>query len=117
MRVFKGSVIRQQLQEDELKGLESDFRHYKTTGQLPETFGRDVPYDHPNTPRLVLQEKVRHIHLRDDDNPWPIHKIQIDKTSDKAHLVYCQGAINDDCYLLIAILTRTLTKKQESLKS
>jgi len=43
MRVFKGSVIRQQLQEDELKGLESDFRHHKTTGQLPETFGRDVP--------------------------------------------------------------------------
>jgi mRNA interferase YafO len=71
---------------------------------LPENFGRDAPYDHPDSPRLVLEEEVQHIHLQDPEKPWPIHAIQFYKTSDLAHLVYCQGAIDPECYLLIAIL-------------
>lgn len=105
MRVFTGSTIRQQITEDELNSLVADFKRYKSTGILPETFGRDAPYDHPNSSRLVLEEEVQRIHLADAENPWPIYKIQFARTSDKAHLVYCQGAINTEHYLLIAILT------------
>ena len=105
MKVFTGNTIRQQLTEDELKRLVSDFKRYKITGVPPDSFGRDAPYNHPNTPRLVLQEEIKHIDLADDTKPWPIYKIQFDRTSDKAHLVYCQGAIYIDNFLLIAILT------------
>ena len=105
MKVFTGSTIRQQLQEDELKALVADFRRYKIFGQLPQMFGRDSPYNHYNTPRLLLLEGVQHIHLNDGENPWPLYRAQHNKTSDKAHLVYCQGAINPDYYLFIAILS------------
>jgi mRNA interferase YafO len=74
------------------------------TGQLPDTFGRDVPYDHPHTLPLMLAEEVKHIHLADGENPWPVRAIQYHRTSD-VHLVYCSGAMHDDHYLLIAILS------------
>ncbi len=36
MEIFKGSLLKQQLSEAELSALESDFRHYKETGELPD---------------------------------------------------------------------------------
>ena len=103
MRVFKSKIIREQLTENELDELISDFRQYKLTGVVPDTFGRDELYDHPNPLPILKSEKIQHIHLLDDEKQWSVYVIQFNKTSDE-HLVYCQGEANLDCYLLIAIL-------------
>ena len=39
-----------------------------------------------------------------EDKPLPLKKIQFYQTSD-VHLVYCQGALNDNFYLLMTILS------------
>ena len=103
IRVFKSSVIRKVLTEVELNALVDDFKSYKLTGNTPEHFGRDVPYDHPNTLPIILAEEVQHIHLGSEDKTLPFKKIQFYKTSD-IHLVYCQGLSDENCYLLMAIL-------------
>jgi len=116
-RVFKSAVIQEQLTVDELKGIEGDFRSYKETGILPDTFGRDELYDHPSTLPSVRQEEISHVHLSDGDTPWPVHKIQFQRTSD-THLVYCQGALNDDCFLLMVILApnaHELARKRDQM--
>ncbi|GHB73189.1 mRNA interferase YafO [Psychrosphaera saromensis] len=104
MRVFKSRLIQSVLSTDELESLVKDFKSYKSTGVVPYNFGRDVPYDHPNTMPIVKSEDVQHIHLGSDDNPLPLHKIQFHRTSD-IHLVYCQGASSDVDYLLMTILS------------
>lgn len=103
MRVFKSQLIRDQLSEKELADLEADFRKYKSTRNIPCSFGKDAPYDHPNSPRILLIEHVWHLHLA-PRGAWPNNLAQSKCTSDK-HLVYCHGAMNDDCYLLIGILS------------
>ena len=103
MEIFKGSLLKQQLSEAELSALESDFRHYKATGELPDTFGRDELFDHPYTPQLLRQEEVRHIHLQHPSQNWQLNTVQFNRTSD-IHLIYCQGYFHPDHYLLIAIL-------------
>ncbi|BFM15447.1 type II toxin-antitoxin system mRNA interferase toxin YafO [Maricurvus nonylphenolicus] len=103
MRIFKSRMIIQQLTEQELSGLVEDFRTYKTRRHLPDTFGRDELYDHPFTLPIIKSEEVRHIHLTDGDNPWKPGKLQYNKTSD-SHLIYCQGCIDSNNFLLMGIL-------------
>lgn len=103
MRLYKSKIICEQLTKKELSSLEQDFRCYKSDQLLPNTFGRDERYDHPNTLPIVKAEAVRHIHLEDPDHPWPVYLDQYNKTSD-VHLVYCEGALANECYLLMAIL-------------
>lgn len=76
IRVFKSSIISQILSDEELDGLVNDFKSYKLTGNAPEYFGRDVPYDHPNNLPTVLTEEIHHIHLGSEDKPLPLRKIQ-----------------------------------------
>lgn len=104
IRVFKSHIIMSLLSDEELDQLVSDFTRYKTTGIVPDNFGRDVPYDHPNTLPIVKQEEVSHIHLGSEDNPLPLHKMQFYRTSD-IHLIYCQGSLNENTYLLMNILS------------
>ncbi|MGK0441985.1 MAG: mRNA interferase YafO [Pseudohongiellaceae bacterium] len=104
MLVHVWTPLRESLEADELVQLKSDFEQYKTIGTLPDYFGRDVPFDHPHTLPLVLQENVQHLHITDDGQPFPIHKVQMKRTSD-THLIYCQGVFNRDCYCLLAILS------------
>lgn len=105
IKIFKTELIRRQLDPEELKCLEDDFRHYKANGVLPDLFGRDVPYNHPNTLPSVKAEELWHIHLLEGESSWPAHcKKQDDKTSDD-HLVYCPAYQTPNCFLLIAILS------------
>lgn len=104
IRVFKSSIIRQILTDTELDELVNDFKSYKLTGNAPDHFGRDVPYDHPHTLPVILAEEVHHIHLASEDKLLPLRKIQFYQTSD-IHLVYCQGVLNENCYLLMTILS------------
>lgn len=101
--VFTSKIIEQSMPEEQLKDLVEDFRDYKSTGQRPENFGRDVPYDSDVTLKIVSEGAVQHIHLKDAESNWPLRAMQFQMTSD-CHLLYCQGAMNDDHYLLIAIL-------------
>tara|TARA_R110000850_G_scaffold250405_1_gene375593 strand:- start:1443 stop:1841 length:399 start_codon:yes stop_codon:yes gene_type:complete len=101
--VFTSRIIGKSMPEGQLKDLVEDFRNYKSTGHRPENFGRDVAYDSDVTLRIVREEEVQHIHLKDADSNWPVRAMQFQMTSD-CHLLYCQGAINDDHYLLIAVL-------------
>lgn len=104
IRIFKPALIRQQLSSRELDDLVADFQVYKQDGVLPDTFGRDALYDDDATSPLVKAERVAHIHLADADSHFPRFLRQFKRTSDRAHLVYCQGAMEPDCYLLIIIL-------------
>lgn len=104
IRVFKSTLISQQLASQELEDLVADFRGYKQDGVLPDTFGRDAPYDDAATYPLVKREEVAHLHLADASAPFPKFLRQFRRTSDSAHLVYCQGAMESDAYLLIIIL-------------
>ncbi len=99
IRIFKSKLIRETIDESELTQLETDFRRYKQEGVLPDLFGRDVPYDHPNTLPILKQEEVKHLHLLEQ----PIRKLQFYRTSD-SHLVYCGGFSNPDIYLFMALL-------------
>lgn len=103
MRVFKSRAIIEVLTEDEQQKLVDDFKVYQSGG-LPDLFGRDVLYDHPSNLPSILTEQVRHIHLATSINPWSIKTIQFYRTSDE-YLVYCQGALCEDHYLLMAILS------------
>ena len=53
--------------------------------------------------QVLRDEDVRHIHLADNNNPWHERSIQYYRTGDM-HLVYYQGALNENCYLLMAVL-------------
>ncbi len=111
IRIFKSALIRQQLSAQELAWLEADFLSYKEDGILPDTFGRDALYDDAFTWPLVKAEQVAHIHLADGGSPFPAYLRQFKRTSDRAHLVYCQGATHDNTYLLIIILKPDAHKK------
>ena len=99
--------------DDELDALVDDFKSYKLTGNAPEHFGRDVSYDHPNTLPIILAEEVHHIHLGNKDKPLPLKKIQFHQTSD-VHLVYCHGALNNNCYLLMTVLSPDAHKQAKT---
>lgn len=104
IKVFQGLVFRRQLPAGDRKRLVADFKRYKQEGVVPETFGRDVPYDHPHTLPSVLSEELQHLHLAPADDPFPLRTLQFARTSD-THLVYCQGAMDPNCYALISILS------------
>ena len=100
--VFVGKALTETLSREETEALVADFKRYKGTGELPDTFGRDVCYDHPHTLPAVLAEELMHLHLA-ENAPWPLGLVQFSRTSDK-HLVYCQGYTDRNCYALMAIL-------------
>jgi len=103
VRVFAHRHLVTSLTNDEITALRIDFKLYKEAGALPDTFGRDTLYNHPNSLPIVLNEQLFHIHLADELNNWSEKTLQFYRTSD-THLVYCQGDMQTDCYLLMAIL-------------
>lgn len=112
-RIFKSGLICELLSSEEQDALVKDFLSYKRTGSVPTNFGRDVPYDHPHTLPIVIAEDIRHIHLCSEDEPFSLKKIQFHRTSD-VHLVYCQGATDQNAYLLMSILSPNGHEKAKS---
>lgn len=103
IRIFKSAIISQQLNRSELGQLASDFKRYKESGVPADYFGRDVPYNHPNTLPSVRSEGLMHLHLAEGVQHWASQQAQYVRTSDH-HLVYCQGFYKADSFLLMAIL-------------
>ena len=105
IRIYKSKIIREQFPDSDLQALITDFKRYKSGQSLPDLFGRDVLYDHSNTPPIIKTEEVRHLHLATPETPWKSQKaVQFSKTSD-THLVYCQAGSDPNSYLLIAVLS------------
>lgn len=88
-----------------------DFITYKSTGNLPDYFGRDTVYDEPEDIRDV---SLRHIHFELGDQvfgPLPKwvdlrdkQKVQWYRTSNTA-LVYAKHEVEDNHYTLMAVFT------------
>ena len=106
VRVFHHVHLEKQISLIGLKlsDLKDDFKRYKETGILPSNFGRDAQYNHMDTMSIVKQEQIAHVHLDEPDNSWSIKSVQFNRTSD-THLVYCQGFYQENCYLLMALLS------------
>lgn len=103
VRVFFHKHLLTSLMEEELTALRTDFKSYKESGALPNTFGRDAHYNHPNSLPIVISEQLNHIHLATENTVWPDNTLQFYRTSD-THLVYCHGDMQTNSYLLMAIL-------------
>ncbi|TXS96189.1 type II toxin-antitoxin system YafO family toxin [Parahaliea maris] len=100
--IYTSPMLTGALTTKEKAALVADFKAY-VEGSAIHHFGRDVPYDHPHTPRKVLEHGVRHIHLFDPAKPWRQEAPPFQKTSD-IHLVYCTGQLDESRYLLMAML-------------
>lgn len=91
------------------KTLLEDFRTYKSTGMLPDYFGRDTVYERPSD---IQDAGLWHIHLEIDGNKFKAPPASADlqdpkvmqwyRTSDTA-LVYAKGLIDENSYSLIAV--------------
>ncbi len=92
------------MSENELTALSADFKRYLSRVPLEFQFGRDELYDHQHTLPIVRTEEVRHVHLADPNKPWRAGIKGYRRTSDH-HIVYCQGASDEEIYLLIALLS------------
>lgn len=107
VRLFLSKLIVSTLGETEANDLLADFRLYKETGVLPDTFGRDAPYAFTHN-RAYLE--LQHIHLKRDGKPFPLKLLQFSRTSGYV-LVYCPGFFNRNAYLLITIIKHWNPKK------
>lgn len=93
------------------QSLLDDFLIYKSSGKLPDYFGRDTAYDRPED---IQDSGLWHIHLELGDDkfePPPASMnvndsktVQWYRCSDTA-LVYAKGLIDENSYSLIAVFT------------
>ena len=86
--VFIQNAFKDSLTTTEFNNLKADFKSYKEEGLLPDTFGRDVLYDHPSNFSLVKETSLSHIHIKDGNTNWHVGTLQFSRTSD-SHLIYC----------------------------
>jgi hypothetical protein len=74
--------IDKQVTDSELKEIVHAFKYFKA-GYDVDIFGKDRPYDEPETLKLLLDENVWHVHVIDTDTPPiispPPHKYQVQK--------------------------------------
>lgn len=102
VRIFTSPHFIANCNEEQLASLKSKFINYKTNGVIDPSFGRDVPFEFPG---FAYEAGLRHIHLKDapSSKNWHLKKIQFHRTSDTA-LVYCEGYLNNNNYLLLGFL-------------
>lgn len=80
-----------------LNNLVMDFRRYKESGDLPDYFGRDVPYVEP---QAAYNARLMHIHLK--PSKFPRNRPQADRTSDIS-LVYARGELEENQFCFLAV--------------
>jgi mRNA interferase YafO len=87
-----------------------DFIIYKSTGRLPDYFGRDTLYTDPSD---IQDAELRHIHFEVGNDKFKLptgwrnltsQQLQWVKTTNTA-LVYTKHLLNEDHYSLIAVFT------------
>lgn len=101
IRIFTTKMFREAKYSNtlDLAKLITDFKLYKSTGKLPASLVRDVPYSRPESAKFA---ELRHIHVNFQEN-WNLKLVQYGRTSNSA-IVYCQGRVSKDNYLIIALL-------------
>ncbi|WP_221627958.1 type II toxin-antitoxin system YafO family toxin [Teredinibacter franksiae] len=100
IRLFQSKLMADALGADAAKDLLADFRLYKEKGVLPNTFGRDAPYDFTSNRRFL---ELQHIHLKRNGETFPVRLLQFSRTSGYV-LVYCPGFFDSSAYLLITVI-------------
>ena len=100
VRLFQSRLIIDTIGKAAADDLLGDFRLYKEKGILPETFGRDAPYDFTHN-RAYLE--LQHIHIKRDGKTFPVRLLQFSRTSGHV-LVYCPGFFDRNAYLLITVI-------------
>ncbi|MCA6061673.1 type II toxin-antitoxin system YafO family toxin [Thalassolituus sp. ST750PaO-4] len=92
-----------------IRNLALSFKSYKSGNGLPDNFGRDAAYDHPDTPQVV-KDNLWHIHLAPSDRPFN-RGISQDRRTNRIGdaerdriLVYTKGYYDENAYMLMAIL-------------
>lgn len=98
VKVYMHEDLILDLGEQEAAALKKDFQDYKDGKGLPNTFGRDVPYNLSHN-RSVLE--LQHLHFKSEG--FPLHIVQFRRTSGFV-LVYCPGFYDKNTFLLIAII-------------
>jgi mRNA interferase YafO len=90
------------------KSLLDDFRTYisSSRNKLPNYFGRDTSYTQPYEAYMA---GLMHIHIAIPPSVFPKNKPQYDRTcpgdpAKDAALVYANGVLDEDHYVLIAML-------------
>jgi len=96
--------------DSQVKRIYREFKRYKENNNPGKLFGRDEPLDRPSSAKMA---KLKHVHLLDShDVESSMRKKgvrairlmdQFDLKSD-AFLIYCQGYVDKNSYLLIDLL-------------
>ncbi|KEQ17484.1 type II toxin-antitoxin system YafO family toxin [Endozoicomonas numazuensis] len=101
VKVYLSSHFKESCPEEKIASIAADFKAYKISGRRPDYFGRDVPFEFPNS---ALQAELQHIHLKDSSSrSWNLKSISYGKTSNTA-LIYCTGFFDRNKYLLLGFL-------------
>ncbi len=112
IRLFQSKLIIDTIGKIAADDLLSDFRLYKEKGILPDTFGRDAPYDFTHN-RTYLE--LQHIHIKRDGKSFPIRLLQFSRTSSHV-LVYCPGFFDANTYLLITVIKHWNQRKPSEIE-
>lgn len=84
--------------------IKAEFLQYKSTGELPSIFGREVPYVEPFA---AYRAQLMHIHLKLPPETFPENLPQHDRTCNSmrdAALVYVRGELEENRYCLFGVL-------------
>lgn len=95
VKVFTTQRIGTRVSASELSAIAKLFSQYKESGIAPGEFGRDTDFKDPHS---AIVAKLMHIHV--DDGTFKMKAVQFGRTSD-TFLIYCQGQVSKDNYLLI----------------
>jgi mRNA interferase YafO len=85
----------------EIATLRQEFIAYKTSNSPSTLFGRDAPFDRPQT---AVSVELKHVHLHDDTVKVDWLRVVQRRRVSNSFLVYCPGEKSSDNYLLIALL-------------
>lgn len=107
VKIFIHKRLRETFDPELLSKIRDQFLEYKEKNIRPKNFGRDVPYDRPQS---VKDSNLWHIHLRDSSSgDWGRAWMRVyDMTSNTA-IIYTRGFKDKNSYLIISIIENAHT--------
>lgn len=112
IKLFQSRLIVDTIGKAAADDLLSDFRLYKEKGVLPDTFGRDAPYDFTHHRRYL---ELQHLHIKQGKKPFPVRLVQFSRKAGHV-LVYCPGFYDKNTYLLISVIKHWNHKKPDEIE-
>ena len=97
--VFTTQRLQARLPSADLGSIAKKFKLYKESRDPRTDFGRDADFKDPQS---AISAKLMHVHL--NDGRFNMKVVQFGRTSD-TFLIYCQGHVSPNNYLLIDLIT------------